>query len=144
MKFEIPGLAINPFEKDIVHKPRECPNSVVTLNEDVLSEITAAFAAVDQNRISLGSKTELVPSAAPGYGKSHLIGRLFRALDHRATQIFLSPFQTVALCWQSILLHLVNELDYPDSSDDGKWAVDETTQLDALAEGVLQNLIARD
>jgi hypothetical protein len=142
MKFEIPGLAINPFEKDIVHKPRECPNSVATLNEDVLSEIVAAFGAVDQNRISLGSKAELVVSSAPGYGKSHLIGRLFKALDRRATQIFLTPFQSVSLCWQSILLHLVNELDYPDSSDEAKWAFDEPTQLDALAEGVLQNLIA--
>jgi hypothetical protein len=142
MKFEIPGLSINPFEKDIVHKPRECPHSVPTLNEDVLSGMEAAFGAVDENRTFLGNKAELVLSAAPGYGKSHLIGRLFKALDKRATQIFLTPFQTVSLCWQSILLHLVNELDYPDSSDEAKWAFDEPTQLDALAEGVLQNLVA--
>ena len=142
MKFEVAGLSINPFEKDIVHKPRECPNSVATLNEDVLLEVVAAFTAVDQNRISLGSKAELIVSSAPGYGKSHLIGRLFRALDHRATQIFLTPFQTVSLCWQSILLHLVNELDYPDSSDEAKWVINEPTQLDALAEGVLRNLVA--
>src|SRR3984893_17993978 len=142
MKFEIPGLSINPFEKDVVDKPRECPSSVTTLNEDILTGLIAAFGAVDKDRTFVGNKAELILSPAPGYGKSHLIGRLFKALNHQATQIFLTPFQTVSLCWQSILLHLVNELDYPDSSDETKWAVDEPRQLDALAEGVLQNLVA--
>jgi len=142
MKFDIPGLSINPFEKDVVHKPRECPSSVSTLNEDILAGLIGAFRAVNEDRAFVGNKAELILSSAPGYGKSHLIGRLFKALNHRATQIFLTPFQTVSLCWQSILLHLVNELDYPDSSDQTKWAVDEPRQLDALAEGVLQNLVA--
>ncbi|HEY2123068.1 MAG TPA: hypothetical protein VGH07_05700 [Chthoniobacterales bacterium] len=142
MKFEIPGLSINPFEKDVVHKPRECPSSVTTLNEDILSGLISAFSAVNEDRTFVGNKAELILSVAPGYGKSHLIGRLFKALNQKATQIFLTPFQTVALCWQSILLHLVNELDYPDSSDENKWAIDEPRQLDALAEGVLQNLVA--
>ena len=142
MKFEIPGLSINPFEKDVVHKPRECPSSVTTLNEDILSGLTAAFNAVNDDRTSVGNKAELILSSAPGYGKSHLVGRLFKALDKKATQIFLTPFQTVTLCWQSILLHLVNELDYPDSRDETKWGGDEPRQLDALAEGVLQNLVA--
>ncbi|MBV8416353.1 MAG: hypothetical protein JO251_14175, partial [Verrucomicrobia bacterium] len=142
MKFEIPGLSINPFEKDVVHKPRECPSSVTTLNEDILSGLTAAFDAVNADRTLVGNKAELILSSAPGYGKSHLVGRLFKALDHHATQIFLTPFQTVVLCWQSILLHLVNELDYPDSRDQTQWAGDEPRQLDALAEGVLQNLVA--
>jgi hypothetical protein len=142
MKFEISGLSINPFEKDVVHKPRECPSSVTTLNEDILSGLTAAFNAVNDDRTSVGNKAELILSSAPGYGKSHLVGRLFKALDKKATQIFLTPFQTVTLCWQSILLHLVNELDYPDSRDQTKWVGDEPRQLDALAEGVLQNLVA--
>ncbi|HZC59895.1 MAG TPA: hypothetical protein VE154_07860 [Chthoniobacterales bacterium] len=142
MKFDIPGLSINPFEKDVVHKPRECPSSVATLNEDILSGLISAFNAVDKDRTFVGNKAELILSVAPGYGKSHLIGRLFKALEHRATQIFLTPFQTVALCWQSILLHLVNELDYPDTTDQTTWAFDEPTQLNALAEGVLQNLVA--
>jgi hypothetical protein len=142
MKFELPGLSINPFEKDVVHKPRECPSSVTTLNEDILSGLITAFESVNADRASVGNKTELILSAAPGYGKSHLVGRLFKALNRKATQIFLTPFQTVSLCWQSILLHLVNELDYPESSDETKWAFDEPRQLDALAEGVLKNLIA--
>src|SRR5689334_22100019 len=142
MKFELPGLLINPFEKDVVHKPRECPSSVATLNEDILSGLIAAFGSVDANRTLVGNKAELILSIAPGYGKSHLVGRLFKALDRKATQIFLTPFQTVSLCWQSILFHLVNELDYPDSSDETKWAFDEPRQLDALAEGVLRNLVA--
>jgi hypothetical protein len=142
MKFELAGLSINPFDKDVVHKPRECPSSVATLNEDILSGLIAAFGSVDANRTLVGNKAELILSIAPGYGKSHLVGRLFKALDRKATQIFLTPFQTVSLCWQSILLHLVNELDYPDSSDETKWAFDEPRQLDALAEGVLRNLVA--
>ena len=142
MKFELPGLSINPFEKDVVHKPRECPSSVATLNEDILSGLVTAFESVNADRTGVGNKAELILSAAPGYGKSHLVGRLFKALNHKATQIFLTPFQTVSLCWQSILLHIVNELDYPESSDETKWAFDEPRQLDALAEGVLKNLIA--
>ncbi|MBV8227700.1 MAG: hypothetical protein JO232_21205 [Verrucomicrobia bacterium] len=142
MKFELPGLSINPFEKDVVHKPRDCPTSVTSLNEDILFGLIAGFDSVNANRCVVGNKAELVLSVGRGYGKSHLVGRLFKALDSRATQIFLTPFQTVALCWQSILLHLVNELDYPDSSDEAKWTVDEPRQLDALAEGVLKNLIA--
>ncbi|HYY31374.1 MAG TPA: hypothetical protein VE860_25760 [Chthoniobacterales bacterium] len=142
MKFELPGLSINPFEKDVVHKPRECPTSVATLNEDILASLIAAFDAVNDKRTSVGNKAELILSVAPGYGKSHLIGRLFKALDRKATQIFLTPFQTVSLCWQSILLHLVNELDYPESSDETRWTIDEPRQLEALVEGVLKNLIA--
>ncbi len=142
MKFDIPGLSINPFEKDIVHKPRECPSSVATLNEDVLSGLISAFSAVNEDRIVVGNKAQLILSIAAGYGKSHLIGRLFKALNRRAIQVYLTPFQTVALCWQSILLHLVNELDYPDTTDQTTWAVDEPTQLNSLAEGVLQNLVA--
>jgi hypothetical protein len=142
MKFELPGLSINPFEKDVVHKPRECPSSVATLNEDILSGLITAFNSVNADRTFVGNKAELVLSIDPGYGKSHLAGRLFKALERKATQIFLTPFQTVSLCWQSILLHLVNEIDYPDSSDETTWAVDEPRQLDALAEGVLKNLIA--
>jgi hypothetical protein len=142
MKFDIPGLSINPFEKDVVHKPRECPSSVATLNEDVLSGLISAFNAVNEDRIVVGNKAQLILSVAAGYGKSHLIGRLFKALNRRAIQVYLTPFQTVALCWQSILLHLVNELDYPDTADQTTWAIDEPTQLYALAEGVLQNLVA--
>ena len=121
MKFDIPGLSINPFEKDVVHKPRECPSSVSTLNEDILAGLIGAFRAVNEDRASVGNKAELILSSAPGYGKSHLIGRLFKALNRRAIQVYLTPFQTVALCWQSILLHLVNELDYPDTTDQTTW-----------------------
>src|ERR1700741_2149772 len=142
MKFELPGLSLNPFEKDVVHKRRECPSSVATLNEDILSGLITAFNSVNADRTFVGKKAELVLSIDPGYGKSHLAGRLFKALERKATQIFLTPFQTVSLCWQSILLHLVNEIDYPDSSDETTWAVAEPRQLDALAEGVLKNLIA--
>ena len=51
---------------------------------------------MDKDRTFVGNKAELILSSAPGYGKSHLIGGLFKALNQKATQIFLTPFQTVS------------------------------------------------
>jgi hypothetical protein len=88
-------------------------------------------------------QAQLVSSVEPGYGKSHLIGRLFQALDHRASRIYVRPFQDPAASWRSILLRLVQELNRPESSGaDTSEAEDVPTQLDAFVHGVISHLLA--
>jgi hypothetical protein len=82
-------------------------------------------------------KAQLVVSPEAGYGKSHLLGRLFQAVGPRATQIYLLPFQAPERAWQSILLATVQELDRPSQHD-----LREETQLDAFAMGVLAHIAA--
>ena len=84
----------------------------------------------------------LVTSAEPGYGKSHLLGRYLRTLDRRASKIYIKPFQNPSLCWQSILLRTIQELNFPDRSDVEFGQPGEPTQLDALAIGIFAHLIA--
>jgi hypothetical protein len=82
-------------------------------------------------------KAQLVISPDAGFGKSHLLGRLFQSLGERATLIYLRPFQDPDRVWSSILLATVQELDRPDQS--GQRAA---TQLEAFATGVLANVAA--
>src|SRR5262249_8609087 len=82
-------------------------------------------------------KAQLVVSPEAGYGKSHLLGRLFQAVGPRASQIYLLPFQAPERAWQSILLATVQELDRPSQHD-----LRDTTQLDAFAKGVLAHIAA--
>jgi len=79
----------------------------------------------------------LVTSVEPGFGKSHLIGRLLVKLGGDATLVYVRPFQNPATCWRSILLRAVQELDYPEGGPSG------STPLDALACHVIAELVAR-
>jgi len=83
MSFVIPGLTVNPFDKDIVHQPRDNPPSVESLNQEYWIGCWVHLLSPDSGPIG-ERQTELVLSPAPGYGKSHLIGRLFEALSERA------------------------------------------------------------
>jgi hypothetical protein len=78
-----------------------------------------------------------VTSVAAGYGKSYLLGRLFRKLEHRATLIYVRPFQDPSSCWRSLLDRLVMELEYPDRADAVACAPGELSQLDVFARHVL-------
>ena len=135
------SLPINPFEADVIREPREVTYSVQGLNDSPLSHLIAEF-----ERLTIGElprspvpspKAQLVVSPEAGYGKSHLLGRLFQALGPRATQIYLLPFQAPERAWQSILLATVQELDRPSQHERR-----EETQLDAFAMGVLAHIAA--
>ena len=144
-----PDLAVNPFADRVFREPRQPHASVAGLNDHALGKLLAQFkrlhpdgAAADLRR-SLSEPAQLVVSPQPGYGKSHLIGRLFTALESRATLIYVAPFQSASLCWQSVLLRTVQELTFPDRSDSHAAAgVEPPTQLDAFAHGVLAHLVA--
>jgi hypothetical protein len=139
-------LPINPFEDNIVFEPRDAEQPVAGLNDHPLHVLCGQFTRLEQEprprRTPLHLKAQLVTSAEPGYGKSHLIGRVFRALDSRATRIYLRPFQDAASSWRSILLKVAQELDRPDDAQLSASVSSGLTQLDAFAHGVTAHLLA--
>lgn len=136
----------DPFGDDIVTEPRQIEAAVEPVNAAALDELLRAFGAVEEGpppRLRSNRSAILVLSPEPGYGKSHLLGRLFRKLDDRATELYLRPFQDPSSCWISILEKTVFELDRPDAS--GKLVADpgENTQLDTMARRVLMAVMAQ-
>jgi hypothetical protein len=140
MKSVTPTLSNNPFEKDVVHEPRDHPPSVSSLNQETLDKLLSRFKSVESSGESPSRKAELILSPAPGYGKSHLVGRFFKELGNRAVRVYIPPFETTSTYWQSILLLTVDELD--QAADWDSRGFEEPTQLDAFAEGVLRSLTA--
>src|ERR1700739_5056487 len=93
MKSVIPTLSNNPFEKDVVQEPRDHPPSVSSLNHETLDELLSQFKNVESSGASPTRKAELILSPAPGYGKSHLIGRFFKELGNHAVRVYTPPFK---------------------------------------------------
>jgi len=139
-------IEFNPFDDLIVKEPRRREAAVSGLNERPLRAVLAHFErladGVPPRRLQTAGQALLVTSDQPGFGKSHLIGRLFRELHGRATLIYVRPFQNAALAFQSLLAAVVKELHFPDRADWESWKPEEPTQLDALAHGVLGHLVA--
>jgi hypothetical protein len=135
------SLPVNPFEADVIREPREVTFSVQGLNDGALNHLIAEFQRLTVGELPRSPipppKAQLVVSPEAGYGKSHLLGRLFQAVGPRATQIYLLPFQAPERAWQSILLAAVQELDRPSQHE-----LREETQLDAFAMGVLAHIAA--
>jgi hypothetical protein len=135
------SLPVNPFEADVIREPREVTFSVRGLNDSALNQLIVEFGRLTVGELPRNPipspKAQLVVSPEAGYGKSHLLGRLFQAVGLRATQIYLLPFQAPERAWQSILLATVQELDHPSQHEPR-----EETQLDAFAMGVLAHIAA--
>jgi hypothetical protein len=129
----------NPFADNIVYDPRDAPASVAGLNDSALAALVAQFApldAVPPPRIppARAPKAQLVISRSQGYGKTHLLGRLFESLEDRAATIYLRPSQDPVKPWRSILHQAVDELAHPLGGD--------ACQLKFFALGVLAHLAA--
>ena len=139
-------IDVNPFDDLIVNEPRRLEPAVSGLNERALDRLLCRFRQLTAGEVPRPqrrlSHAQLVTSAQPGFGKSHLIGRLFRALHGHATLVYVRPFQAPALAFQSLLASVVKELHFPDRSDWQSWKPSEPTQLDALACGVFAHLVA--
>jgi hypothetical protein len=136
------SMQMNPFEDDVVREPREVSFSVKGLNDAPLNELLNKFSALDggappRKRPAHAWKAQLIVSPDRGYGKSHLLGRLFAKLGRRATKVYLRPFQDPYKAWHSILLLTIQELDRPDDENAGA-----PSQLEALAVGTLAHVVA--
>ncbi len=133
---DVYSLSVNPFEDDAVEEPRSVTFSVEGLNTKPLNRLLEKFERLKAGPLPRSpipaSQAQLVVSPEPGFGKSHLLGRLFLKLGEEATQIYLRPFQDHERAWHSILLTTVQELGRP--SQHGNYG---GTQLEAFAMGVL-------
>ena len=49
MKSVTPALSNNPFEKDVVHEPRDHPPSVSSLNQETLDKLLSQFKSVESS-----------------------------------------------------------------------------------------------
>ena len=127
-------LDVNPFADDVVTEPRRISFSVKGLNEKPLEQLIASFRKLMEGELPrrqiVAHKAQLVVSPDRGYGKSHLLGRLFKNLGEEATLIYLRPFQDPQRIWSSILQATVQELERPDQN--GKEA---GSQLEAFSKG---------
>ena len=138
---------MNPFAEDIVYDPRKTPWSLPHLNDAALQRIEEAlsqlgdFSAPSSRAGVKSSHTLLITSPQAGYGKSHLIGRLFDTFAGRATQVYIRPFEDPATCWKSLLIRLVQELQFPEHGSGRQPAADGPTQLDAFAISTIARIV---
>jgi hypothetical protein len=137
-----PSVQVNPFADNVVREPREVSFSVKGLNDAPLNALLSKFSALDggappRSKPARPSKAQLVVSPDRGYGKSHLLGRLFTKLGRQATKVYLRPFQDPYKAWHSILLIIIQELDRPDDENAAA-----PSQLEALATGTLAHVVA--
>ncbi|MGA3304292.1 MAG: hypothetical protein ABSC72_13560, partial [Methylovirgula sp.] len=141
MSNDFAQLRINPFENDIINAPNEVSFSVVGLNDTPLNQLLGKFEELTEGALPRRPiqvpKAQLVLSPDAGYGKSHLLGRLFAKLGERATLVYLRPFQAPDKAWRSILLTTVQALTSANRS-----VSQVRSQLDAFALGVLAHIAA--
>ncbi|WP_018291138.1 DNA translocase FtsK [Verrucomicrobium sp. 3C] len=129
---------MSPFSSQIVSDPWQIEPPVAGLNEKPLERLLSIFSDLQENRRL--ERALVVVSPEPGYGKSHLIGRLFQRLQGKATRIYLRPFEAVDRCWQRILDRVVGELDRAEPLDSGHGAPLPRTQLDQIAAHTIGDL----
>jgi hypothetical protein len=134
-------LEVNPFEDDVVTEPRRISFSVEGLNDKPLEQLIARFRELTEGELPrwqiAAQKAQLVVSPDRGYGKSHLLGRLFKRLGEEATLIYLRPFQDPQRIWNSILQATIQELERPNQNGE-----EAGSQLEAFSKGVLVHVAA--
>src|SRR5687768_10463297 len=138
--------SVFPFDELHVKEPRRVEPSVPDLNARALRQLLTAFERMEHGPLPREpihpSHAKLGTSEQPGYGKSHLIGRLFRELNGRAALVYVQPFQNSSTVFQSLMLAVARELHFPARQEAAPWDPSEPTQLDLLAHGVLAHLLA--
>lgn len=137
---------LDPFRDQIVSDARARNLTVPGLNERPLEIIRARFAELvaepAPRPLRPARPALLITSEQPGYGKSHLISRVFRELHGRASLVYVRPFQNAHTPFYSLMLAVVRELHLPDRESTGSWDRDAPSQLDHLAHAVLAHLVA--
>ena len=134
----------NPFARPVVDGPRDMPATAESIHRDTLEALLEAFdelATQPLPRLQRGPLALRVLSQMPGSGKSHLLGRLWRALNGRAIVVYLRAHQDRHAFWRRILERLVQELEQPEATDQRVLQHGHATQLDSLARHLLANLL---
>lgn len=108
---------MSPFDTNVVAEPREAEKPVPGVNDNAFLTVLDAFDTVevpsDTAWPPARPKAQLLVSPDRGYGKSHLIGRLFQALRYRSNFVYLRPFEEANRPWHSILVTTMHELARP-------------------------------
>ena len=136
----------NPFARPVVDSPRDVLTTAESIHraefESLLQRFNA-YNALRAPRLRAGPLVLRVLSQVPGSGKSHLLGRLWRGLEGRATTIYLRAHQDRFGFWRRILERLVQELEYPEGNAGSSAEFGPATRLDALARNLLAELMER-
>ncbi len=136
-------MSVNPFLDDIVDDPRRISYSLPGFNQHVVDQITERLHLLLKEpcpRYGLRSpKSLLVMSPRAGFGKSHLIGQLFRAQSGKSTLVYIKPYGDPETAWKSILTRMGQELDFPDRTDEDDFA---PSQLTLFSHAVLAQIVA--
>ncbi|MBF0529239.1 MAG: hypothetical protein HQK55_08215, partial [Deltaproteobacteria bacterium] len=139
----MPDGYLDPFENNSVSDIRRIDDPIKDLNEAPLNQLVREFEQLAEGpppRSKSLPRVQFVLSAQAGYGKSFLLGLLFKKLCGRATLVYLRPFEDPATCWKSILDQTIQELDCPEKVEPGFSPNNEPTQLQIFAHGILTRL----
>src|SRR5258708_20325181 len=132
-----PELDTNPFDDEFVTEPRRISFSVKRINGKPLEQLAARFRGLTEGELPrkqiAAQRAQLVVSPDRGYGKSHLLGRLFKRLGEEATLIYLRPFQDPQRIWSSILQFTIQQLKRANQIG----GEEAGSQLEALSKRVL-------
>lgn len=132
----------DPFVDSIVKDPRRVVYSVFGLNEHVVETVRHEIDALvqpERPRYQVHPPTTLfIASPRAGFGKSHLIGNLFKTFSGKVTLVSVLPFLDPDTCWKSLLTRVVQELMFPDRSANH----DAPLQMELFVHGVLSQIVA--
>ncbi|MBF0344849.1 MAG: hypothetical protein HQL06_11535 [Nitrospirae bacterium] len=135
----------NPFANIFFTEPHKYSKAVSDLNKDILEKLLQRFKNLETPiipRKETPNCATLVISPSAGYGKSHLIGRLFEELNQDATRVYIRPCTDTDLFWYLFLKEIVDELSmFNDKFEIIKKIDDQYTQLEAFAHGILKHLL---
>lgn len=136
----------NPFDNLILLSPRRREAALECgLNHELLDALSDEFSELEQQKtkgIAESKGARLVLSPQHGYGKSHLLGRLFQRLSERAVCIYLTPYADPSGGWRAVLNAVVDELcqaqNFMTASAQGEQIV---PQMEFFAANVLLTLV---
>lgn len=139
-------LLVDPFVDSIVKDPRRVDYSVPGLNEQVVERVQHEIDSLVRHKRPRYQvrcqKTLFIASPRAGFGKSHLIGNLFKEFSGKATLVSILPFLDPGTCWKSVLMRVVHELKFPDRFLELSADSYAPSQLELFTHGTLSQIVA--
>jgi len=128
--------SVNPFQDDIYSAHSQLPGTPQIHQKELTQCLNAVNRLVGLATREIRARGELIFLSSPlaGYGKSHLIGRISKEMNHRVKPLELSFANRVS--WREMLQSTLQKLDLPP--DD---ANHDTAPLNEVAAYFLSNFI---